>query len=80
LKKFLLTEFTNQSTKANPMECNTLQQIKEGECSKLTRTLSLLEAAELSAHLENSGGLPLEHRRFTFTLPATQNIVSLVIE
>jgi hypothetical protein len=62
------------------MERNTVHQIKEGDCSKLSRTLSLLEAAELSAHLENSGGLPLEHRRFTFTLPASQNIVSLVVE
>jgi hypothetical protein len=62
------------------MECNTIQRINEGECAKLSRTLSLLEAAELSAHLEIAGGLPAEHRRFTFTLPATQNIVSLVIE
>jgi hypothetical protein len=62
------------------MECNTVQRIKEGDCSKLSRTLSLLEAAELSAHLENAGSVPAEHRRFTFTLPATQNIVSLVIE
>jgi hypothetical protein len=51
------------------------------EQARLDKTVTLLEAARLSDRFENaSEGLPAEHRRFTFTLPATQNVVSLVIE
>jgi hypothetical protein len=49
--------------------------------ARLDKIVTLLEAAGLSGQLEGkSGGLPAEHRRFTFTLPATQNVVSLIIE
>ena len=49
--------------------------------ARLDKVVTLLEAARLSARLESvSAGLAAEHRRFTFTLPATQNVVSLVIE
>ncbi|MFY9983300.1 MAG: hypothetical protein WAK31_01020 [Chthoniobacterales bacterium] len=48
---------------------------------RLDKIVTLLEAAGLSDRLESlSGGLPAEHRRFTFTLPATQNVVSLIVE
>jgi len=49
--------------------------------ARLDKIVNLLEAAGLSDRLEGaSGGLPVEQRRFTFTLPATQNVVSLIIE
>jgi hypothetical protein len=49
--------------------------------ARLDKVVTLLEAARLSDRLESaSGGLPAEQRRFTFTLPATQNFVSLIIE
>ena len=49
--------------------------------ARLDKIVTLLEAARLSDRLEsNSGGLPVEQRRFTFTLPATQNVVSLIVE
>jgi hypothetical protein len=49
--------------------------------ARLDKIVTLLEAARLSDRIESaSGGLLTEHRRFTFTLPATQNVVSLVIE
>ena len=51
------------------------------DCSGSDRTVSFLEAAELSDRFEgHSGSLASEHRRFTFMLPATQSIVSLIIE
>jgi hypothetical protein len=51
------------------------------EFARLDKMVSLLEAARLSDRLEGlSGGLPVDHQRFNFTLPATQNVVSLVIE
>ena len=49
--------------------------------ARMDKVVTLLEAARLSDRLEaTSGSLPVEHRRFTFTLPATHNVVSLVIE
>ena len=49
--------------------------------ARLDKVVTLLEAARLSARLDSvSADLAEEHRRFTFTLPATQNVVSLVIE
>jgi hypothetical protein len=49
--------------------------------ARLDKVVTLLEAARLSDRLESaSDGLPAEHQRFTFTLPAVQNVVSLVIE
>jgi hypothetical protein len=49
--------------------------------ARMDKVVTLLEAARLSDRLEGtSGSLPVEHRRFTFTLAATQNVVSLVIE
>ena len=49
--------------------------------ARLDKIVTLLEAARLSDRIESaSGGLSTEHRRFTFTLPATQNVVSLIVE
>jgi hypothetical protein len=49
--------------------------------ARLDKIVTLLEAARLSDRLESSpSGLPGDPRRFDFTLPATQNFVSLVIE
>lgn len=49
--------------------------------ARMDKVVTLLEAARLSDRLEGSSGrLSVEHRQFTFTLPATQNVVSLVIE
>ena len=49
--------------------------------ARLDKVVTLLEAARLSDRLESvSDGLPIAERRFTFTLPATQNVVSLIIE
>jgi hypothetical protein len=49
--------------------------------ARLEKVVTLLEAARLSDRLESvADGLPIEERRFTFTLPATQNVVSLIIE
>jgi hypothetical protein len=49
--------------------------------ARVDKIVTLLEAAGLSDRLESAPGrLPAEHRRFTFTLPATQNVVSLIIE
>ncbi|MBV8097964.1 MAG: hypothetical protein JOZ31_02290 [Verrucomicrobia bacterium] len=49
--------------------------------ARLEKVMTLLEAARLSDQLESaSDGLPAEQHRFTFTLPAVQNVVSLIIE
>jgi hypothetical protein len=49
--------------------------------ARLDKVVTLLQAARLSDRLESaSDGLPTEQRRFTFTLPAVQNVVSLIIE
>jgi hypothetical protein len=49
--------------------------------ARLDKIVTLLEAAGLSDRLESeSRGLPAEHRRITFSLPATQNFVSLILE
>jgi hypothetical protein len=49
--------------------------------ARLDKLVTLLEAAGFSDRLESApGGLPVEHRRFTFTLPATQNVVSPIVE
>ena len=49
--------------------------------ARLDKIVTLLEAARLSDRLENATeGLPIDQRRFTFTLPATQNVISLIIE
>ncbi|HEX6566609.1 MAG TPA: hypothetical protein VF020_20125 [Chthoniobacterales bacterium] len=49
--------------------------------ARLDKVVTLLEAARLSDRVESaSDGLPAHHRRFTFTLPAVQNVVSLIIE
>jgi hypothetical protein len=51
------------------------------ERAGLDKIVTLLEAARLSDGLEGApNGLPFDHRRFTFMLPATQNVVSLIIE
>jgi hypothetical protein len=51
------------------------------ECAGLDKIVSLLEAARLSDRLEGApAGLPIDQRRFNFTLPATQNVISLIIE
>ena len=51
------------------------------ERARLDKMVTLLEAARLSDRLESaSGGLATAHRPFTFTLPATQNVISLIIE
>jgi len=47
----------------------------------LDKVVTLLEAARLSNRLESaSDGLPADQRQFTFTLPAVQSVVSLIIE
>lgn len=49
--------------------------------ARVDKVVTLLEAAGLSDRLEGAwNGLPAEQRRFTFSLPATQNFVSLIIE
>ena len=49
--------------------------------ARLDKVVTLLEAARLSDWLESVADcLPIDERRFTFTLPATQNVVSLIIE
>jgi hypothetical protein len=49
--------------------------------ARLDKIVTLLEAARLSDRLESATeGLPIDQRRFTFTLPATQNVISLIIE
>ena len=51
------------------------------ERAGVDKIVTLLEAARLSDRLEGApNGLPFDHRRFTFMLPATQNVVSLIIE
>ena len=51
------------------------------ERARMDKIVTLLEAARLSDSLESQpGDLANHHRRFNFTLPATQNVVSLVIE
>ena len=49
--------------------------------ARLDKVVTLLEAAGLSDRLESvSDGLSAGQRRFTITLPAIQNVVSLIIE
>ena len=49
--------------------------------ARLDKVVTLLEAARLSDRIESpSEGLSAEQRRFTFTLPALQNVVSLIVE
>jgi hypothetical protein len=49
--------------------------------ARLDKIVTLLEAARLSDQLESATeGFPIDQRRFTFTLPATQNVISLIIE
>jgi hypothetical protein len=49
--------------------------------ARLDKVVTLLEAARLSDRFESaSDAFSAEQRRFTMTLPATQNIVSLIIE
>jgi hypothetical protein len=49
--------------------------------ARLDKVVTLLEAARLSDRLESvADGLPIDQRRFTFTLPATQNVISLIVE
>jgi hypothetical protein len=49
--------------------------------ARLDKIVTLLEAARLSDRLEHSAtGLPASQHRFNFTLPATQSVVSLIIE
>jgi hypothetical protein len=49
--------------------------------ARLDKVVTLLEAARLSDRLESvADGLPIDERRFIFTLPATQNVISLIIE
>ena len=51
------------------------------ERARLDKIVTLLEAARLSDRIERAPeGLLFDHHRFTFTLPATQNVVSLIIE
>jgi len=51
------------------------------ERAGLDKIVTLLEAAKLSDRLESAqDGLPMDHRRFNFMLPATQNVISLIIE
>jgi hypothetical protein len=65
------------------MDC-THYKIADRTChdrARLDKVVTLLEAARLSDRLQSySDGLPAEQRRFTFTLPAVQNVVSLIIE
>jgi hypothetical protein len=49
--------------------------------ARLDKVVTLLEAAGLSDRLESaSDSLSAAQRRFTITLPAIQNVVSLIIE
>jgi hypothetical protein len=51
------------------------------ERAGLDKIVTLLEAARLSDRLEGAqDGSPTDHRRFSFMLPATQNVISLIIE
>jgi hypothetical protein len=51
------------------------------ERAGLDKIVTLLEAAKLSDRLESAqDGLPMDQRRFNFMLPATQNVISLIIE
>ena len=51
------------------------------EHAGLDKIVTLLEAARLSDRLEGAqDGLLTDHRRFNFMLPATQNVISLIIE
>ena len=51
------------------------------ERAGLDKLVTLLEAARLSDRLEGAPvGFALDQHRFNFTLPATQNVVSLIIE
>jgi hypothetical protein len=51
------------------------------ERAGLDKIVTLLEAARLSDRLTDApDGFPMDERRFTFTLPATQNVISLIIE
>jgi hypothetical protein len=51
------------------------------ERAGLDKIVTLLEAARLSDRLEGAqDGLPMDQRRFNFMLPATQNVISLIIE
>ena len=52
------------------------------ERAGLEKIVTLLEAARLSDRLEGAqDGSPTDdHRRFSFMLPATQNVISLIIE
>jgi hypothetical protein len=49
--------------------------------ARLDKVVTLLEAARLSDRLESAtDAFSAKQRRFTMTLPATQNVVSLIIE
>ena len=51
------------------------------ERAGLDKIVTLLEAARLSDRLEGApDGFPIDERRFNFMLPATQNVISLIIE
>jgi hypothetical protein len=51
------------------------------ERAGLDKIVTLLEAARLSDRLTDApGGLQMDERRFNFMLPATQNVISLIIE
>ena len=51
------------------------------ERAGLDKIVTLLEAARLSDRLEGAqDGSPTDRRRFSFMLPATQNVISLIIE
>jgi len=51
------------------------------ERAGLDKIVTLLEAARLSDRLEGAlDGSPTDQRRFNFMLPATQNVISLIIE
>ena len=65
------------------MDCSrcTISERTTHERARLDKMVTLLEAAKLSDRIEGmSGGLPSDDHRFTFTLPAIQNVVSLIIE
>jgi hypothetical protein len=64
----------------DPSHCNIADRTTP-DCAGLDKIVTLLEAARLSDRLEGApSGLPIEQRRFNFTLPATQNVVSLIVE
>ena len=51
------------------------------ERAGLDKIVTLLEAARLSDRLEGAhDGFPMDQHRFSFMLPATQNVISLIIE